>query len=47
MWNSDCHSVYFEFSGEKNILHLSCMVEASLPFWGTQAISATHAAADC
>lgn len=46
MWDSDCHGVYFEFPGEKNILRLSRLVEASLPSWGTQAISATHAAAD-
>lgn len=46
MWDPDCHSVYFEFPGEKNILHLSCEAEASLPSWGTQAISATRAAAD-
>lgn len=36
-WDKDCHRVCFEFSGEKNILHISWMVEIFFPFQGSPA----------
>lgn len=36
-WDKDCHRVCFEFSGEKNILHISWMVEIFFSFQGSPA----------